>query len=364
MSYSCTGQPKKKSDEDNTKQVETRLQQLHRILVEGHKSGIMIGHQDATVYGIGWEGDEDRSDIQSVCGDYPAVMGWEIGHIELGRSHSLDSVSFDKIRQEAVKQYERGGMNTISWHLDNPLTKGSSWDVSGGNAVVKSILPDGKNHELFKEWLKKLAAYLNSFVTADNIKIPILFRPWHEHTGSWFWWGQDHCTTDEYKQLWLFTFDYLKKQGVDNLLYAYSAGGGVSEDVFMERYPGDEYIDLIGFDYYQLNGVEGTDSYIDVMNNNLKYLTKLGLAHKKPIAVTETGLEALPHATWWTDVLLPIIDQYPLTYVLVWRNAREKDNHYYAPYPNQISADNFKVFFNNPKTLFAKDIRQIQNENN
>ena len=68
----------------------------------------MFGHHDDTMYGIGWVGDEGRSDIKSVCGEYPAVMSFDLGDIELGHDVNLDSVPFDKIRREAVAQYRRG----------------------------------------------------------------------------------------------------------------------------------------------------------------------------------------------------------------------------------------------------------------
>jgi len=85
----------------------------------------------------------------------------------------------------------------------------------------------------------------------------------------------------------------------------------------------------------------------------------LGKEHNKPIAVTETGLEALPIADWWTEVLFPLVDKYPISYVLVWRNAREKPNHFYAPYLGQASAKNFVEFYNHPKTKFCSDIKNL-----
>lgn len=335
-------------------------EQLKELLRTVHEHGYMFGHQDATVYGIGWNGDADRSDVKSVCGDYPAVCGWDIGHIELGRTANLDSVFFDRMKQEIVQNHLRGGINTISWHLDNPYTGGSSWDTSAKDSVVASILPDGKEHPKFTAWLDTLVTFFGSLTTEDGTKIPILFRPWHEHTGSWFWWGKDHCTTEQYKELWVMTHSYLKLKGVNNILYAYSPGGGASAEEYMERYPGDEYVDLLGFDYYQLNGTAGTQSYKDVMDSTLVFLTKYGKEHDKPIAVTETGFETIPDATWWTSVFAPIMDKHPIAYVLVWRNAREKPNHYYAPYPEQVSAEDFVQFYKQPKSLFAKDIEKLK----
>ncbi len=333
------------------------LDNLKRLPEQGM---ILFGHHDDPLYGIsadstGWEGDEGRSDVQSVCGDYPAVMSFDLGDIEHGGDKSLDNVPFATIRKEILNQYARGGMVSISWHADNPLTGGDSWDVTD-STVVASILPGGANHEKFLGWIDKVADFMNSLCTSEGKKIPILFRPWHEHTGSWFWWGQDLCTTEQYKALWRMTYDRLQEQGTDNLLYAYSPGAGYkNSEQYLERYPGDDIIDLLGFDCYQFDH----DTYVADMDRSLAILTDVAKAHGKTMAVTETGYEGIPDSTWWTKTLFPIIKKYPVSYVLVWRNARERVTHYYGPYPGQVSAADFVEFYSNPRTLFVRDVKNL-----
>ena len=322
-------------------------------LTEMPKQGIMFGHHDDPLYGIGWEGDEGRSDVKSVCGDYPAVMSFDIGHIELGANESLDKISFDKIRKEIVAQYNRGGMNTISWHLDNPTTGGDSWDISD-TTVVASVLPGGENHDMFLGWIDRMSDFMSSLQTEEGVKVPILFRPWHEHTGSWFWWGQKLTNADDYKALWRMTYDRMKKNGVDNVLFAYSPGTEPKDSTeYLERYPGDDIIDLLGFDAYQFGN---RDQYLSSINNSMNILEQVGKAKNKPIALTETGYETIPDSTWCTHTFMPAIANYPMSYVVVWRNAREKENHYYAPYPGHVSADDFVLFYDQPQTLFAQDV--------
>ena len=317
--------------------------------------GIMFGHHDDPLYGVGWEGDEDRSDVKSVCGDYPAVMSFDLGHIELEREKSLDNVPFRKIRQETINQYKRGGVVSFSWHLDNPLTGKDAWDVSD-TTVVASILPGGVHHAKFISWLDAVAAFMNTLETEEGTKIPVIFRPWHEHTGSWFWWGQNLCTADQYKALWRMTHDRMHARGVKNLLYAYSPGSEPQDSTaYLERYPGDDIIDLVGFDTYQFDRTQ----YMEQLDKSLAILTEVGKAHDKPIAITETGFEAIPDSVWWTQTLYPVISKYPISYVLVWRNARERVNHYYAPYPGQVSADDFVKFYREPKTLFVSDVNNL-----
>lgn len=344
---------------DRKQQIESKRTQETENLLLSLKNipqyGIMFGHHDDPLYGIGWEGDEGRSDVQSVCGDYPAIMSFDLGRIELGREKSLDGVAFEKIRREIINQYKRGGMNTISWHLDNPVTGGDSWDVSDAT-VVASVLPGGTNHEKFLGWIDCVADFMHSLKAEDGTKIPILFRPWHEHTGSWFWWGQKLCSAEEYKALWRLTYDRLCEKEVDNLLYAYSPGSEPNKlEEYLERYPGDDIIDLLGFDCYRFD----EESYIEQMNKSLRILTEVAQQHDKAMAITETGYETIPDSLWWTETLLSIIKEYPVSYVLVWRNARERENHYYAPYPGQISAADFVKFYEDPRTLFAEDVRKM-----
>ncbi|MGL4518885.1 MAG: glycoside hydrolase family 26 protein [Phocaeicola sp.] len=342
-----------KQQQERTAETKALLKNLKEMPAKG----ILFGHHDDTLYGIGWEGDADRSDVKSVCGAYPAVISFDLGDLEIGSEKSLDSISFHLIRKAIIEQYQRGGMSSVSWHIKNPKTGGDSWDVSD-NRVVESVLEGGENHQLFLTWLERMATFLNSLQTADGKMIPILFRPWHEHTGSWFWWGQNLCTTEQYKALWHLTYQELQAHQVNHILYAYSPGSepnSVAE--YLERYPGDEIIDLIGFDTYQHERA----AYINNLEKSLGILTQVGKMHNKPIAITETGFETIPDSTWWTTTLLPIMEKYPISYALVWRNAREIENHYYAPYPGQVSADDFVRFYQSPKTLFIGDDFKLYN---
>lgn len=357
MSLLAHGTNKQKTNTimvNKTPTEETR--NLYNYIRQIPSKGFMFGHQDATLYGIGWKGDEDRSDVKSVCGDYPAVYGWEVGHIELGSPESLDAINFDQMRKHILNAYERGGINTISWHMDNPLTGGTTWDVSQ-KGVVKAILPGGARHELYLTWLERLAAFLTSLKTPGGTAIPILFRPFHEHSGSWFWWGSELCTPEEYKQIWRFTIDFLKKKKLNNLIYVYSPDFSPSSDDYLERYPGDDYVDILGFDFYHRNGDTGTDEFVRSTRTVLDYMTTLSETKDKPMVISETGSEGIPMANWWTEVLFKTISEYPIAYVMVWRNAYSIKNHYYAPYPGQASEADFIRFYNEPRTLFLKEIK-------
>lgn len=347
------------SDTGRTVRTETLLANLKTLPEQGY----MFGHHDDPVYGIGWVGDSCRSDVKSVCGDFPAVMSFDLGHLELGDSVNLDKVPFSRIREEVIRQFDRGGMVTFSWHLDNPLTGGDSWDVTSAE-VVASVLEGGAQHDKFLTWLDRVAEFLNSLETPYGVKVPVLFRPWHEHTGSWFWWGEKLCSAEQYKALWKLTQDRLKEQGVTNALYAYSPGteaDGQSEK-YLERYPGDEAIDLLGLDAYCFSPDADSTAiaaYAGTLEKNLKMICDLARERDKAVALTETGYESIPAENWWTETLMPVVNRFPLCYVLVWRNAHDKAGHFYAPYPGQKSAADFVKFYNDRKTLFLKDVNGL-----
>jgi mannan endo-1,4-beta-mannosidase len=189
----------------------TPAEKLIKRLQKIEKRGIMIGHQDDPMYGTTWKWEKGRSDVKETCGDYPALMGFELGHLELDSLRNLDGVPFALIREQTLAQYKRGGVVEISWHPTNPVTLKSAWDPSGN--AVREILPGGKENAKFMSWLNKIGVFLLSLKTDDGKLVPIIFRPWHEMSGGWFWWGKDSCTPEEYKQLYRLTIRTLRGHG-------------------------------------------------------------------------------------------------------------------------------------------------------
>lgn len=313
---------------------------------------LLFGHQDTTAYGVGWWDEDRRSDINDVCGSFPAVYGWDVGQLELGSHNNLDGVNFERMRFWIRAAYTRGGISTISWHSTNPVSGGGASDVS---KAVSHILPGGAHHDEYRARLDRLARFFKSLRAVTGNSIPIIFRPFHENTGSWFWWGKDHCTPTEFISLWQFTVEYLRdKKGVHNLLYAYSPDSSPSDSrtEYMRRYPGDHYVDVLGFDDYAV--FRGGDTA-----NGLKWLRMVvELAHEKNkvSAITELGLD-LGNEHCWTDFLNAVKSDLiarDVAWMLVWRNA--STSHFFAPYPGHVSAPDFVQFQNDPYTMFESDL--------
>lgn len=337
------------SDKQATPEAKKLYQQLTKLI----DKVIMFGHQDDMAYGLGWKYEENRSDVKSVTGAYPAVHGWDLGHLELGKKQNLDSVPFDKMQNFIKKVHHLGGVNTISWHLDNPVNGKSSWDNSN---TVSKIIPGGSHHQVFKDWLDRVASFLGDLKDEKGKLIPVLFRPYHEHTGSWFWWGEDNCSVSDYKQLWRFTVDYLRNEKkLHHLIFVYSTSRFKSEDHYLERYPGDEYVDMVGFDTY----VKPKEyDYQSTLTNQLAVLQHVAESHGKLAALTETGYVTIPDAHWWTGTLLPLLAKHKLSYVLVWRNARP--NHHYAPFPGHPSVSDFLKFYQDERIIFLDRLNSLK----
>lgn len=343
------------ADKNATPETVALFQSLYKLM----NRGIMYGHQDDLMYGYTWWFEKDRSDTKEITGDYPAVAGFELGRIELGSERSLDSVSFNQIAVSIKEQYKRGGIITISWHLNNPVTMqikndqgwphGTAWDVTS-KEVVSSILPGGRNNEMFKGWLENLASFFISLKDDKGIPIPFIFRPFHEHSGSFFWWGTDICTDSDYSALWRYTVSFLReKKNIHNILYAYNTDRVTSLAQYMKGYPGDDIIDMLSLDMYDRGEQFGSE-----LDNALSFVTKEAISKNKLSALSETG-ERKGMANWWTTVLLPVVSRYPVSYVLTWRDAyNTKTNVAGSPY--KIYIEDFRKFYDSPGTLFLKDI--------
>lgn len=327
--------------------------------------GIMVGHQDDPAYGHSWFGDKNRSDVKDVTGDFPAVTGWEIGLLETGAERNLDSVSFVDMKRLIGEVYERGGINTISWHSNNIATGNTSWDCAQ-DTVVRSVLKGGVHHEGFVGYLDKVADFLLDLKDKNGEPIPVIFRIFHEHTGGWFWWGNKQCTPEEYNELFRMTVRHLRdKRGVRNVLYAFSPASISTEAEFLSRYPGDEWVDIIGFDtYFYAPEKEGSEAkYINDIKAGLDVVTKYAAKANKIPILAETGVEGVVVSDYFTNVLYNAISAYRFSYVLFWRNAHNMPQHFYVPYKGHKAEADFKTFCAKENILMNKDLHQIYKRN-
>ncbi|MEM1222176.1 MAG: glycosyl hydrolase [Verrucomicrobiota bacterium] len=310
---------------------------------------ILFGQQHATCYGIGWENtDGTRSDVKTLTGSHPAVYGWDMGHFGTNDD-----------RQLLIEAHERGAINTISWHMDNLLTGEKSW--SGGEGVLAAHLPGGKAHDKLKEKLDWFAEFNNTLIDSEGKLIPIIFRPWHEHTGGWFWWGPNGGSDEEFNELWRFTVEYLRdEKKLHNLIYAYSpiqAKFESVEDYLTLRFPGLDYMDVVGFDSYS--------KLPERLAERSVIIAQVAREHGKVAAICEfgisKGLNNHDDPNWFMNVLSHFKTMEGaggIAYMLTWRNGGLE--HFWVPYEGHVNEPDFKKFAADPFILLENDLSEIK----
>lgn len=328
---------------------------LKIFLKEQSGNQILFGHQDDLAYGIGWKSIPGESDVKKLVGSYPALFGWDIGNI--GDTNNLDGVSFDSIKTYIIRAHKMGGINTVSWHARYPVTNFDAWNLT--DIDIPSILPGGKSHRLFLKELDLVATFLNNLKDELGKPIPIIFRPWHEMYGDWFWWGSTTCADEEYRLLFRFTVEYLRNtKGLNNILIAFSPDMNFnSKEDYLKRYPGDDVVDVMGLDDYG----DFKQNRLDMVVIRLGIISDLAKERNKISAFTETGSDQLGIPNWYTSNLLQVLNASEKTrrisYVMVWRNR--DTTHFYVPWTGHEQAEDFRMFVNDKLIFLLDDVKTM-----
>lgn len=356
-------------DENATPETRALFHRLRQIA----RTKMLFGHQDSTAYGVGWSAEEepeDTSDVKKVTGSFPAVYGWDIGRLGLGGEQNLDRIDFNRLKQLIRNAHERGGINTISWHMSNPVTGRGYLDRRGQANGVPHIIPGGSHHEQLKDRLDAFVELLSELKDKNGSAIPIIFRPWHENNQRRFWWAARDGGAD-YITLWRFTVEYLRDgKGVHNLLYAYSPlsgpylkpGKSASFTSPENGYPGDAYIDVIGIDNYSGKG--------ESVLASARLVVEAAESRGKIAALAEVGpgrgLSRDRASSFYTKHLLDPIKNDPvgrrIAYALVWRNSGR--GHFWVPFVGHPDEEDFIAFYEDPFTVFEDDLAKITNDTN
>ena len=368
----------------------------------GKSDSVLYGHQNDTYHKAGSK-DLTTSDTEDVTGSIAAVMGVDTlslvgnefpGGLEDQYSGKLTNAQLvtecAKVTKKAAEEgaiitlsahmpnfahmaaraeNKKGAKGTLDWKTANFKSEGNNTDgswVTGGDIVTK-IMPGGELNYMFNAYLDMVAQYAKEV----GDETPIMFRPFHENTGSWFWWGAAFCDEEEYKNLYKYTVEYLRDtKDIHNILYVYGPGAEAENtNEYAVRYPGDEYVDMVGFDMYHQNPAVG-DTFINNFKAQLKVVEEFATAHNKLMAVTETGIsngnEVLLKADNarkdWYNEIIEAMSSSNASYFLLWANF--STNQHYTPYVVSKNGevlrghemlDNFISFYNNNNSIFAKE---------
>jgi mannan endo-1,4-beta-mannosidase len=251
-------------------------------------------------------GDRNSRFAAEYSGKTPAIWSTDMGFAAEGDYDSY--LARPDIVKEAIRQHKKGSIITICWHAvpptaDEPVTFMPQGPTPPDSlASVQGQLPDEQFRDvltpgtrLHKHWeaqVDTVAYYLKQLQEAG---VPVLWRPYHEMNGDWFWWGGrvgEYSTSDLYRQL----FDrYVNHHHLDNLIWVWNVDRpSTPVRKFSNFYPGNKYLDIVSLDVY---GSDFNPDYYD----SLKVLS-MG----KPMLFGEVGnppfpdiLDAQPGWTSW-----------------------------------------------------------------
>lgn len=242
--------------------ADAQVGQVIRVAVKDVAAGAQGSFKNS-----GWSEIASGTDYFDISGDYTLV-----------------------ITEDVLKSLQEGGLiigghdyTAVAVYLEN---NGTALDPNKDYAFYKADTEfDATNatvegtweNKVFTEDLKNAAAYLKLLRDAD---IPVLWRPFHEAAGGWFWWGKDAAS---FKSLWIAMFNYFKTEGLDNLIWVWTTEGNDTD-----WYPGDQYVDIVGRDVYNKETADCVSEYTSIAEN---YGNKI-------VSLSECGTVGLISEQW------------------------------------------------------------------
>ena len=377
------------ADPNATAATKRLMKNLHRAIDEGK---IIFGQNGGTLEGIevlsdgtrrSWAAttrNTQRSDIKTIYGEHGGLMGFDIG----------PRVRRDAVVRKLIREnFNRGGLNALYWLMDNPATGGAHNDkpwIKPARYIGRGLSYKGRNVKA--EWEKEIdnvSNFLKSLTVTRNgktIAIPVTLRLYAEHNGPQFWWGSLN-SAGYFKSMWRKTVERLQENGVHNVLYVYcpqfdlSFDDGLNyTDTFVSRWPGDQYVDIVGVDFYLGTNIR-EENYVtnrDQLAQTLRTVVAFAESQGKPAALCETG----PYSGYqqakvddryedmWLRHILNGIERDNSTkriaYCMAWKNGTP--GYYHLPYTfvegqGNVGIDDARKFFNKPRILMEKDTKSF-----
>lgn len=330
-----------------------KAKELFAFIKSNYGKNIISGQNTATGFN-----DADFQRIKEKTGKLPAIMGLEL----MEYSPALEEYKADTSIGYAIEFAELGGIVTMQWHWIAPrimLAKndnGTVKELAAGfrtRAVIEGAFAKAMNDENSEEYkaivsdLHAMAKQLQRLSTAD---VPVLFRPLHEASGGWFWWGTGG--KDAYLKLWRMMYDmFTRDYQLNNLIWVWNGQN-------IDWYPGDDCVDIVGEDIYP--------NPKDYSARQAKFAEAVGYADApKVAALTECGVlsdidEAIKSKSMWS---------WFLTWTWV-HTIPKNENEQYATdangnfitdgdgnrYPIQTELYMWKKVYNHPNVITLGDL--------
>ncbi|MBQ7774805.1 MAG: hypothetical protein IJ379_02700 [Lachnospiraceae bacterium] len=203
---------------------------VYDYLQEEYGKVCLTGQMEST-----WMGspDYELNYIKDATGKLPAIRGLDFMHND-----------FEGVTKRAQEWWEMGGIPTICWHTGSDFASGYDESKAHDLNWEEAFVPGTETYNQLLEDMDRAVPYLQQL---EDAGVPILWRPFHELDGGWFWWSKGG--SENFVKLWQLMYSrYTDFWGLDNLIWVlgYSGNGGN----MAAWYPGDDYVDLLGADSY------------------------------------------------------------------------------------------------------------------
>lgn len=342
---------------------------------------VLFGHQNSTFRSVRDNG--VTSDVKDVTGSEAGLFG--IDTLSLAGTECASENPLQASIAASKKAYDGGSIISLSCHMPNFTStkitatgdKDHPYDFSKCDFAESKdltpcadyILEGGAYNAQYNAYLDIIAEYA---LALQNENVPILFRPFHENSGGWFWWGTS-TSADSYRAIWRYMVNYLQAKGVHNMLYVYSPNGPIdSADDYLSRFPGDAYVDVLGFDFYDdyadADKYTG-DTYFEALAKSCDVVANLAKDKNKIPAIAETGIRITGAGKdslmvtgnpttgkdWYNKLVNTAVD-HNIPYFLLWANFSSEN--FFIPYKfndtmGQEMINEFISAYNNDRSIFG-----------
>lgn len=294
-----------------------------------------------------------------------------VGLIEYDLSLAQQYVSLPQMADYGEEFTDLNGILSVAAHMCNPALTGSnpcinnqpynSWSDLDDMAWL--LNPNNGNAQAYNWFWSQIQDYGDFFEDLQDRDMIALFRPFHEMSGSWFWWGWDPTDANrinEYKQLWQMVFNYMKNdRGLNNIIWVYSPNVGwdsASKERITSMYPGDGYVDVVALDIYIEENVSWTENFNRLRDSKEQLLKIWGPNNStwvKPAALGEWGY----HGSQWNsgdfnEILTEVKDVFPeAAFATSWNRSWS----YYTSGGQRTQAQ-LNSLFNDPYTITLSNL--------
>lgn len=302
----------------------------------------------------------------SGTGKMPSIVGGDLGRCGLKLPTLPDEYKHIESRYicELIDYASKGGIVTIGCHMTNPTGDfgGGSEDrgTLGDESAWHDLVTEGTElNRVFKSELELDAEFLLAF---KNAGVPVIWRPFHEMNGGWFWFhpfnnGQ-RLDASVFVEMWKYVYDlFTNEYGLDNLIWCYSPNNSNGGTDVLYCYPGDEYVDIMGLDWYTSGGYEidgSGKSYANIMSKGkITVLAEMGISGSLVSEKRDhTEQEGLFTAEDFVGIIYSMFhDDYKVAYLMTYNDVHSLS---YMPLGDEVSASDFILTLDEMPALFEK----------